>query len=654
MKGRLLYRDAQGRDASADVQPEGSFVGRAQECVVRTDDAMVSRRNYRLWLESGAWFVEDLGSSNGTFVNDQRVQKQQLRHADIVRCGTLQVRFVIIDDKPSSRIAVDPGLMEESGELDLARRELESVLADRSAKEQQLFDLGRELDALRSRSETDSAELQRLRAEVAIQRDKFSELSRIRQSTDEELNATLRVSEQLRTDIDSLRKEHIELRDRHDKASGDLQARDRQLERSLEDVQRTKHTLDEARGRLVELERTKDAGWRELNNRAGELDGLRAVISEQERLLEERRVGLIALESSAQELRQEKERTLRELVITRTERDDAKQQLVAMRNQLEGLDEEHRRLQRKVADGTGGTAEEALQLASDLRQARVAQKTLEAERDRLLERAERADAARTLAEQKVANLDVERTHALEEKQRAISARERAEEALQRAELQRQASEDSRRMLEDTSGRLMGEIAQLRRELDEANQRAMQASQEAIEARKDADLARKRSDAAKPTGQRGEQVTLSGDLLEAATGSDLPTGPISGDLEESTWGGGEDGRRHAAPAEIRIRELEEELSLLGSDLAIARAELEASAPTNGTAGIAEIQRRAEAAHDGVNDALSELRTHVLLAQRLVEELGADGEATRSLKDAITASVERTEEAKNVLRTLREVV
>ena len=417
MRGRLLYRDAEGRDASADVLPEGSFVGRAQECVVRTDDAMVSRRNCRIWYENGKWYVEDLGSSNGTFVNDLRVQRHGLRHADIIRCGTLQVRFVEVESLPSDRVDVDPSLMSggqnaESDELDIARRELESVLADRSEKEQRLFDLGRELETLKLRGETDASELQRLRAEVVTQRDKASELSRIRQLTDEELNAQVRVGEQLRKDLEGLKKDHLELRERHDKTSGDLQARERQLERSSEDIQRTKAMLDEVRARLGELEKTKDAGWRELNNRAGELDGLRAVISEQERLLEERRVGLISLEASAQDLRQEKEKLLRELVGARSERDEAKSVLSTLRNQIEGFEEEHRRLQRALAEGTSGNPEESLRLATDLRQTRGALRTIEAERDRLVERAERAEAVRTEVEQKLAKLDVERAQAL--------------------------------------------------------------------------------------------------------------------------------------------------------------------------------------------------------------------------------------------------
>jgi pSer/pThr/pTyr-binding forkhead associated (FHA) protein len=95
MPAKLLYRDAQGQDAAVDI-PEGNpiFLGRAADCAVRTDDAMVSRKNCKISYLGGKFFVEDLGSSNGTFLNEKRIQKQQLTHGDVIRCGSLQVRYV--------------------------------------------------------------------------------------------------------------------------------------------------------------------------------------------------------------------------------------------------------------------------------------------------------------------------------------------------------------------------------------------------------------------------------------------------------------------------------------------------------------------------------------------------------------------------------
>src|SRR5579883_2658588 len=108
MGAKLLYRDAQGRDASVDLPPEGAYLGRAVDCVVRTDDAMVSRKNCKISFLGGRWYVEDLNSANGTYANDRRIQKEVVSHGDVIRCGSLQVRFVQVADDPMSPAGMAP------------------------------------------------------------------------------------------------------------------------------------------------------------------------------------------------------------------------------------------------------------------------------------------------------------------------------------------------------------------------------------------------------------------------------------------------------------------------------------------------------------------------------------------------------------------
>ena len=100
---RVLWRDAQGNEGATDLTVDEALVGRATECAIRTDDAMVSRHHARIVWRGDGYHVEDLGSSNGLYVQEQRVSRHALRHGDAVRCGSLWLRF--LDDSAESSAA---------------------------------------------------------------------------------------------------------------------------------------------------------------------------------------------------------------------------------------------------------------------------------------------------------------------------------------------------------------------------------------------------------------------------------------------------------------------------------------------------------------------------------------------------------------------
>jgi hypothetical protein len=50
------------------------LIGRAPECTLVLEDDFSSGRHARLSLQNGAWMVEDLGSTNGTFLGRSRVE----------------------------------------------------------------------------------------------------------------------------------------------------------------------------------------------------------------------------------------------------------------------------------------------------------------------------------------------------------------------------------------------------------------------------------------------------------------------------------------------------------------------------------------------------------------------------------------------------
>ena len=69
-------------------------VGRAAGCQVTVDDTYVSQQHARIFDRGGNWYVEDLGSTNGTFVNEQRlVAPAMLTPGDKIRVGTTIVEL---------------------------------------------------------------------------------------------------------------------------------------------------------------------------------------------------------------------------------------------------------------------------------------------------------------------------------------------------------------------------------------------------------------------------------------------------------------------------------------------------------------------------------------------------------------------------------
>jgi hypothetical protein len=96
---RLLWRDAQGIEGSLDLASTEIRIGRAMDCAIRTDDAMVSRHHSRVFWGGGGYILEDLSSANGVYFQEQRVQSHLFKHGDAVRCGSLWLRFV--DTSPS-------------------------------------------------------------------------------------------------------------------------------------------------------------------------------------------------------------------------------------------------------------------------------------------------------------------------------------------------------------------------------------------------------------------------------------------------------------------------------------------------------------------------------------------------------------------------
>ena len=68
-------------------------IGRSPESDVKLTDSTVSRRHAQIVRDGDAWFVRDLGSSNGTKVNGTGITDHMLEDGDEVKVGAVTLRF---------------------------------------------------------------------------------------------------------------------------------------------------------------------------------------------------------------------------------------------------------------------------------------------------------------------------------------------------------------------------------------------------------------------------------------------------------------------------------------------------------------------------------------------------------------------------------
>ncbi len=74
-------------------EPGPVVVGRGRECEIRLCDKSISREHSVLTFHAGHWQIKDLGSTNGTKVNDRRVATATLTDGDIVSVGRVRLLF---------------------------------------------------------------------------------------------------------------------------------------------------------------------------------------------------------------------------------------------------------------------------------------------------------------------------------------------------------------------------------------------------------------------------------------------------------------------------------------------------------------------------------------------------------------------------------
>lgn len=107
---RFISGKYQGGEFPLPVNRE-IVVGRSSELDMVLVEDMVSRRHAKIIVTDDQIFIQDLGSTNGTFVNGEKIKRAKLSEGDRILIGTSIIKLVAAD--PSST-AASPQKMEAS------------------------------------------------------------------------------------------------------------------------------------------------------------------------------------------------------------------------------------------------------------------------------------------------------------------------------------------------------------------------------------------------------------------------------------------------------------------------------------------------------------------------------------------------------------
>ncbi len=79
-------------------------IGRAPDNDIPIDNLAVSNYHARVYPEAGRLVLEDMGSLNGTFLNEQRVERAALRDGDAIQVGK---HFIVVDEAHDAALPLD-------------------------------------------------------------------------------------------------------------------------------------------------------------------------------------------------------------------------------------------------------------------------------------------------------------------------------------------------------------------------------------------------------------------------------------------------------------------------------------------------------------------------------------------------------------------
>lgn len=107
---RFVIKRDQHVVAEVAVKPGDMSIGRHPDSDIHIDDPAVSATHARVFMLEGDSFIQDLKSTNGTYLNQRRILKHHLKDGDTITIGGHQLTYIEEPSASSSpdRLAIPP------------------------------------------------------------------------------------------------------------------------------------------------------------------------------------------------------------------------------------------------------------------------------------------------------------------------------------------------------------------------------------------------------------------------------------------------------------------------------------------------------------------------------------------------------------------
>jgi hypothetical protein len=102
MSAKLEFSFNSNKIGEYTLDREIMTIGRKDDNDIRIDNLAVSGHHAKLLTIFGDSFLEDLNSTNGTFVNGRSIDKHALKNGDVITIGKHELRYINYNNKPAA------------------------------------------------------------------------------------------------------------------------------------------------------------------------------------------------------------------------------------------------------------------------------------------------------------------------------------------------------------------------------------------------------------------------------------------------------------------------------------------------------------------------------------------------------------------------